>query len=887
MSRYMRPPSPTRRSGQYGRSSAGSLDYPDAESYYHPRSSRDGFAPGPRSSADRVIGPRSAPRDPLPLRSRGNPDDYYVAPRRALERQPPPPSIRQPLSVMPPGNSSRFAPVISSAVEKHSSPYARPRGRDDDPYEVLPASSSRHNRHSSFGQSDPRYPDARPRERRDMYAREGPAYHGHAPPIREPRDKDDKDFGYEYTNHKEQAYRDTAPVPRPRMRRGSDSFLGRERPQSMTGIEDLTPRQPVYRREAGPPVSTRGFSKINQEGAKTTQYRIPRDSGRDGSPPRGPRDERDDRSKRRSLAPVSLHQDGYESANEGHRRERRHHGHERHGSLDRSNGLGIRYDKDARADERSHRRREEPRHDSPDRSLRPHRHHREDSLDRDAYPDTGRRRRHEDDDRERRTRDKDPRDKHGEHHHHHLDPSSAIGAAGAAVTGSAAEGERRRRRDKDKGDGDADLPSPRKPHRDAGPDGSETGGRGEETDEQRRERRRLRRHLRDEEERRRSDPSIAVRKDDVNAEYDRRPRERRDPDPRRPEGERRRRAPRGERAEDESDTTEDDERGARGDYRPSNLRVVSPAAEPERRAEPAAKPKGILRPPREKFPEDPAPIREGVAPLKDAGKKGIPPSARWTKIDRRLVNPEALELGNERFEERVEYVIVLRVLAKEEIEKYAEITAKIRGACPTIPLTSATEYLTFLQTIAPKRPSATSSSRSTTRRTTATTTTRHGRSTTGRTTRTTTRAAPRWTARRTPRTRPTPPTRRPAAPPPPRACRTGPTTPARPRSSPRPRATAPGPTWCPAPASTAAPRPWCCSSRRSSSPRRRPRTCRRRRAVCRPSSSRRRHRRRRSSSSSSSRTSRSSRPRRARTRRRTPAPPIPATPRTTRPRRTR
>lgn len=28
--------------------------------------------------------------------------------------------------------------------------------------------------------------------------------------------------------------------------------------------------------------------------------------------------------------------------------------------------------------------------------------------------------------------------------------------------------------------------------------------------------------------------------------------------------------------------------------------------------------------PRERFPEDPAPIREGVAPLKDAGKSGIP-----------------------------------------------------------------------------------------------------------------------------------------------------------------------------------------------------------------------------------------------------------------------
>ncbi|PYI19498.1 hypothetical protein BO99DRAFT_139751 [Aspergillus violaceofuscus CBS 115571] len=91
-------------------------------------------------------------------------------------------------------------------------------------------------------------------------------------------------------------------------------------------------------------------------------------------------------------------------------------------------------------------------------------------------------------------------------------------------------------------------------------------------------------------------------------------------------------------------------------------------------------PKGILKPPRAKFPEEPNPVREGVAPLKDAHKKGIPPGARWTKIDRRLVNPAALELGRERFEERSEFVIVLRVLSKEEIQAYAVKTQEIRDA---------------------------------------------------------------------------------------------------------------------------------------------------------------------------------------------------------------
>ncbi|KAL4911701.1 hypothetical protein BDW62DRAFT_207196 [Aspergillus aurantiobrunneus] len=93
-----------------------------------------------------------------------------------------------------------------------------------------------------------------------------------------------------------------------------------------------------------------------------------------------------------------------------------------------------------------------------------------------------------------------------------------------------------------------------------------------------------------------------------------------------------------------------------------------------------APPKGILKPPRDKFPEEPNPVREGVAPLKDAHKKGIPPGARWTKIDRRLVNPAALEAGQERFEERSEYVIVLRVLSKEEIQNYAVKTQEIRDS---------------------------------------------------------------------------------------------------------------------------------------------------------------------------------------------------------------
>lgn len=93
---------------------------------------------------------------------------------------------------------------------------------------------------------------------------------------------------------------------------------------------------------------------------------------------------------------------------------------------------------------------------------------------------------------------------------------------------------------------------------------------------------------------------------------------------------------------------------------------------------PPPPPRPILRRPRERFPEDPSPVREGVAPLGLA--REIPVDARWTRIDRRLVSPEALEAGNERFEKRRDHLIVLRVLTKEEIQSYVTKTQEIREA---------------------------------------------------------------------------------------------------------------------------------------------------------------------------------------------------------------
>ncbi|KAF9869513.1 hypothetical protein CkaCkLH20_12998 [Colletotrichum karsti] len=104
------------------------------------------------------------------------------------------------------------------------------------------------------------------------------------------------------------------------------------------------------------------------------------------------------------------------------------------------------------------------------------------------------------------------------------------------------------------------------------------------------------------------------------------------------------------------------------------VRVVSPP-----RDKSDAKPlKGILKAP-SRFPEEDNPIREGVAPHKDDKKlKEVPPGARWTKISRKVVNPEALTVGKERFEVRDDFVIVLRVLSKEEIQAYAAATQVLR-----------------------------------------------------------------------------------------------------------------------------------------------------------------------------------------------------------------
>ena len=657
--------------------------------------------PGPRGSGERIPPPRNETRpirDPIVRTSR---DDYAVAPRR----DPLPPQTRRPLSVITPVESpNRYRPVITSAADYVPSPY-KPRPREEDPYYILPAASSNnHHRHfSAGGEDNGRYIDPN----RDRRVEKG-GYRSAAPPrppvdrsrmpqVREPRDPQDRDFGYEYTNRKEQVYRDTE--PRRRTRRGSD--VGPR--EQYYGGSEASQRQA---REAGPPVTLRGFSKIDPNGATRTEYRVPRESdtpSRDQSLVRSGREEKEPDKLRLPRASIAVHQenDGYSSNVDDRARERRHR-HKRHDSVERDKDreTGTRHYDERRFDERA---RTQNTADTEDRHHKSHR-HRDVSEDRHGSHHVRRRERDDDDDtkhREEPRRERhDRRDKHERHEkidkaevlekqanpekseksekHDHLKLAEGIGlgaagaAGAAAATGLIAETIKHRRgKDSPEADNDSSVRDKvrRSDRRRADAD-QDNGSRSDETDEGYRERRRRRRREREERERKSrgdeelgssretakpADQEPSVKAAGVQAETD-------EEDDR--QGRR--------RLKRESSGESSDEVARRNKER-SRVRVVSPAREP------AKKPKGILRPPTQKFPEDPASIREGVAPLKDAGKKGIPPNARWTKIDRRLVNPEALELGNERYEERPDYVIILRVLSKEEIEKYAEVTEELRS----------------------------------------------------------------------------------------------------------------------------------------------------------------------------------------------------------------
>ena len=706
-----RPLSPGgRRLTQPTRSSTGTLVYPSSyDPYRGPTQSSRELNSGPRTSAERIIIPRVVPHykaDSPPLRKPT--DDYVVRPRR-LTLDPQSANVRRPLSTIVPSSPSHSRPIITTAIERPPSPLTKSsRARRDEDYYIQPASTSSRREHRRYNTIDGvdmsrltvAERDARDRSDRGGYRSSGigggrSGYNLNQPLVRQAPENDYT--GYEYTDRREQMYRDTAPRPRPRP---ADEYAGgrRERPTSMTGLESYIPNRALSTRDAGPPPSTRGFGGVGsvaRSGSLRHDHRA-RDEpiSRDYV-----RDDYDAHHSRKLPRPqVAVHhpvEDGRASfpddVSDYH--EPRHHK-PRKPTLD---------------DGRSEARLRDPYDDQHDRS----------SDDRSrTHHERGHHRRHDDEDRDRR-RDDPPRDKRD-----HRDDGGSngllVGAGALAAAGAAAESSRHKHhkepRDKDRGrekerdrdrdrdkerdrgdrdrDRDRDYPYPpekTRDDRDRIPTTRDllesTSHSTEASDQERRERRRRRRerHAREdremkeaaEEEARRRAAELAPPPNNHALEkqgsYERSSQAGSHESEEQKQLTRRRhhhsRSPDADSYSDESSSDSEIDNS-----RQRQVRVVTPT---EEKPEPPVV-KSILRPPREKFPEDPAPVREGVAPLKDAGKKGIPPGARWTKIDRKLVNPEALEMGNERYEERVDYVIVLRVLTKEEIQEYAAKTQEIR-----------------------------------------------------------------------------------------------------------------------------------------------------------------------------------------------------------------
>ncbi|KAI9045319.1 uncharacterized protein KD926_008745 [Aspergillus affinis] len=483
---------------------------------------------------------------------------------------------------------SRTSPVMVSDYRRSPSPL-----HTQDRY-LVPASSPRHHRRhplshtdyaSDTGRLDPNERAIRARMAHNAYRGYEPNDRSRYPPtggLRKGEDIDDYD-AYSYTNPREQFEKDSAA----RLRNDRTAYR-RDRPLSLTGIDDpqLLPRKEP--RALGPPPSQRGFDKLDRD--RRSRHSAQSSVGSDVELSRP-------RRRSRHRAPVSVHQDhdeGYSSYRddyeEGHRRHRRH------------------------------------RRPDDDRSSR------------QSYDD-----------------------------HSSRAPSSKELAVLGAGTGL----------------GTAGLASGYADEFDYGLSPRTDRHPREIEEREHRRRSRSRRPSR----RRVETDSDAYSSDEDLKKYRREPSARRKPS--------------SETSGSNSDRhspylTADHQRRRRSHSRHRTLEA-SPAHEsspkelpgrqddpkrPESTSskEPDAPPKGILKAPKEKFPEEPNPVREGVAPLKDAHKKGIPPGARWTKVDRRLVNPAALEAGQERFEERPDYVIVLRVLSKEEIQAYAVKTQEIRDA---------------------------------------------------------------------------------------------------------------------------------------------------------------------------------------------------------------
>ncbi|KAK5371172.1 hypothetical protein LTR20_007221 [Exophiala xenobiotica] len=677
------------------------------ENRYRPASPSRRY-PDPRASTGMVYSssfdtrfssqPRTVVGDPYPSTRHGSYSTQGVTNRTFLDDNHPGrgPVVRTEYAVRPRNNSTvgsesrrpvstyvtrpasppRVRPVISTSRDGPRSPVLAPAREER---YLMPAASNagrHHHRHSSATRADQdrlRYPRV---SRQPEYHQRGGynAYPSYS------RDAPLQEHGFSYTTPKEQFLQESS---RPPQRR--ESFGRRERPISTMGLPEY--RQSVRRDPGPPPASSRALDRIDKtDSGRHSGMRLSELDDRIGDVPRRHASTR---------APVLHHyrDDGYTSARD--EREPPPPPKSRH----------DRYEEDDRASKNKHREerdREIPR--DIDRRDRDRDRDRDRERDREREKERERERAREvekagrgiDDRRQQRSRDPSPEQQSGVRKHLSTVAAAAVGAgvAGVAVKSSRnpnddtdsddhKEKSHRRRRHHRSGDDpspdqladrvERDFKVSEPDRRERRRDEAKTEDPVAESREDRRERRRHHRRHRDK-------PAQGDESDTTEDSGGPDPRQQQRSDRDR-EGELREPTRPRERAgsrDGDRDAQVLQQRtispGEEEDDRPRRVQLVEPV---EKRDE--AKPKGILKPPRAvPFPEDPHPEREGVAPLKDAKKDGIPPNARWTKISRALVNPEALEKANERFEERDDYVIVLRVVTKEEIMKFAEKTKEIR-----------------------------------------------------------------------------------------------------------------------------------------------------------------------------------------------------------------
>ncbi len=680
--RFKRPTSPgsSRVARPPGRSSTGTLVYPSAfDPYDRPSHSSINFGSGPRTSGERIIAPRVVPRyrqhSPQKTSSR---DDYVIRPRRLTLD--PKPVTRRPLSVVAPISTNQ-RPIVTSAVEGPSSSLNKIRPRREEDFYIQPASSRAEHRRSypasSIDTGRPGSGEHDPRERAEQggYRRSRRTlYNVSQPLVVKPHD-DGNNYGYEYTNRDGSIYRD---APQRRSRRQSYSG-GRERPISITGLDDYGPRIPQPNRDAGPPVTTRGFANLGRSGSLRQSSRARDD---DPASREYARDNQDLQSSHKSSQLVSLHQPSDDEYSR------------------------PRHLKPSNYQERPEVKPRDPHEDDYGRSRQysESRHRRDTGLrdERDRRRDDPSKGKHDHGDGGPDAASKSNiagltdagdgvRRRHHRHHHYH----SGHGKDGGAEIDHVHEHATSRPKSESlnvntEGSGDKDWES-RKDREDR-----EEREPRERHDPHDRRRRQIEREAKREEDYDRDSQQLALPAPPApsnelrgKGSYDReRPAHENAPEmEENPKAESHRHRRHHSRTSDKdsysddssssssSSSSEESDMESASNKKERQVRVVSPSRESPPPDPPI---KGILRPPRPSFPEDPAPVREGVAPLKGAGKKGIPANARWTKIDRRLVNPEALERGKERFEEKSDCVIVLRVLTKEEIQSYAAETARIR-----------------------------------------------------------------------------------------------------------------------------------------------------------------------------------------------------------------